>query len=125
LADKLRDELEKRVEVDGIYFARRKDKHAPKWKLADCNTMDGRYDPNFKDVYLGFSPSGALKVLAEHIGLVGNATKFKDIELDKALRPEEYGYAPYANAIGHAGDWQGAWPAVIKYHIEHWHYNEP
>lgn len=124
LAEKLRGELEKRVHVDGIHFARRKDKTAPRWKISDCHLADGRYDPNFKDVYLAFQPSGALKVLAEHIGLTGKATMFEEVGIEKDLCPKEYGYAPFANAVGRKGEWNGAWPQYIKYHIDHWAYNE-
>lgn len=124
LADKLCAELEKRIEIEGIYFARRKDKHAPRWRVADCTTLDGRYDPNFKDVCLHFCPSGALKTLAEHLGFVDQAARFQDVDVDESLRPEEVGYAPFAYAIGRPGSWNGAWPQFIKFHIEHWAYNK-
>ena len=123
LADKLRDELERRVEIEGIYFARRKDKSAPRWKLADCKTVDGRYDPNFKDVYLAFQPSGALKVIAQHVGIATKPKLFNEVMVDDAFKPKEYGYAPFAYAVGRPGEWNDAWPQFIKYHIDHWAYH--
>jgi hypothetical protein len=65
LAYALAEELEQRVELDGIYFARSADKDAPRWKVFDVKDRDGEIDPNFKDVVLKFNPSGGLKFLAE------------------------------------------------------------
>lgn len=126
LADKLCEELEKRVEIDGIYFARRKDKHAPRWRKFDSKDQQGRVNPNFRDIILKFAPSGALKVLAEHL-LKANQKKriltFSEIEVDRKWRPKEYGWAPYALAVGKPGKWNDAWPKVIKHHIAHWHHH--
>lgn len=121
LSQVLANELEKRVQIDGIYFARRKDKYAPRWKVFD---IEG--EPNFKDVVLGFAPKGDLKTLAKHALHVKDDVllRYSDVEIDRALFPEEKGWAPFALAVGRPGKWNRAWPEVIKYHIDHWYYRE-
>lgn len=125
LADSLAKELEERIQIDGIYFAKRKDKYAPKWQIHDVHDVDGDLDPEFKDIVLKFSASGQLKALAEHaLGYKeDNILKFVDVEVDRVYRPEEYGYAPFALAVGQPGNWHGAWPEMIERHISHWAHN--
>ena len=140
LAYPLADELEQRVEIDGIYFARSHDPDAPRWQVFDCkNRSTGEFDPNFKDVVLRFNPAGGLKFLAEHA--LGHKPKyhFTDVEIDRKYWPKELGYAPTALAVSRPDrGWAvyktengerrvvgHAWPAVIKHHIEHWATNAP
>lgn len=134
LAYALAQELEDRVLLDDIYFARSADKDAPRWQVFDIKNRDGEPDTNFKDVCLRFNPAGGLKYLAEHA--MGYAPKYhyKDVEPDKEWFPKELGYAPTALAIASPDDgwkvWQEkdgetkcigvAWPAVIKKFIDHW-----
>ena len=66
MAYALAEELEKQVQLDGIYFARSADKDAPRWKVFDVKNRDGEIDEHFKDVVLKFNPSGGLKFLAEY-----------------------------------------------------------
>jgi hypothetical protein len=137
LADALATELENRVQLDGIYFARSANKDAPRWHVYDCKHKDGEIDPNFKDVVLKFRPAGGLKFLAEYALKRVPKFHFKDVELDSSLRPAELGYAPFALAVTKPDDgWKVhkkpskkskkvsaaiyAWPGVIKQHIEHW-----
>ncbi len=122
LAEPLQKELEQRVELDGIYFARRKDKHAPRWSIRDVHFPDGEVNPNFKDIVLKFSASGALKTLAEHaLGYKPDVIlKMSDVEISKKMLPKELGYAPYALAVGRPGKWNWAWPEVLHAHISHW-----
>ncbi len=135
LAYALAEELEKRIQIDGIFFARNYDPEAPKWQVYDIN-RDGEFDPNFKDVVLRFSPAGGLKFLAEHA--LGHKPKYhyQDIEIDRSLLPKELGYAPIALAVSSPDkQWEVwtkdkkngkkklagyAWPALIKHHILHW-----
>jgi hypothetical protein len=141
LAYALAGELEQRVELDGIYFARSADKDAPRWKVFDVKDRDGEIDEHFKDVVLKFNPSGGLKFLAEYA--MGFAPKYhyKDVEPDPAWFPRELGYAPTALALStpeqnwevHETDKKTgervlkgyAWPAVIQKFIDHWATNEP
>lgn len=133
LAYALARELEDRIEIDGVYFSRRKDKYAPNWTV-----YDRKGEPEFKDVCLKFSASGALKVLAEHaLGVSSdNILKFADIEVEKRFYPYEIGWAPFAKALSSRekgwklrvkkdGKWKTkyTWPAVIHNHINHWAYN--
>lgn len=135
LADALAQELERRVEIDGIYFSRRKDKEAPVWKVYDIH-RDGVLVEDFKDVVLKFSPSGGLKFLAEHALGLTPKFHFTDVELDPKHRPIEYGYAPTAKSVStKEANWEVweqndkgipelkgyAWPGVIKRHIDHWY----
>jgi hypothetical protein len=147
LAYALAQELEKRVEIDGIYFARSKDPNAPKWKVYEIK-RNGRIVEDFRDVVLKFKPAGGLKFLAEYA--LGYTPKFhySDVEIDESLRPIEKGYAPTALAVSRPEKgWRAvkktkskskktgkikesiregfAWPGVIQAHIDHWATNEP
>jgi hypothetical protein len=134
LAYALAQELEDRVQLDGIYFARSADKDAPRWQVFDIKNRDGDLDANFKDVVLRFNPAGGLKFLAEHAMGYEPKYHYKDVEPDKAWRPVELGYAPTALSVASPeNNWEvwetkdgksklvgHAWPAVIKNFIEHW-----
>jgi hypothetical protein len=136
LAQPLATELEKRVQIDGIYFARRANPDAPRWQVLDRKRKDGTPERDFKDVCLRFSPAGGLKFLAEH--LLGYVPKFhyKDIEPPTEWRPYELGYAPTALHVScPEKNWEvwgkhrqtgkdkllgRAWPAVVKQFIDYW-----
>ncbi len=125
LCEAVRAELEQRIELDGIYFSKRKDTHAPNWQIKNIE-IDGEVDPSFKNIVLKFHPSGALKSLAQHaLGVKDDfILKFTDIEVDPIWRPKEIGYAPFALAVGKPGHWNRAWPAVIGQHISHWAHSD-
>jgi hypothetical protein len=137
LAYALAMELENRLQLDGIYFARSKNKDAPKWQVFDrINRKKGVMDPDFKDVVLKFNPAGGLKFLAEYA--MGFEPKFHyhDVEPPRYWYPMELGYAPFAAAISSQDkNWEvwgfdkkknkpvlegHAWPGVIDKFIEHW-----
>ncbi len=126
LAWKLAAELETRVPLSDIYFARRSDKYASKWQVYDLEDEDGEDIPDFKDIVLKFAPSSALKALAvDALKLpFDSVLLFQDIEVDHHHYPEEYGYAPFARAVGSRHDWKGAWPEKIRHHINHWNHHE-
>lgn len=136
LAGALARELEKRVELDGILFAKRKDTSGPKWQVFDRKNKDDEVDPDFKDVVLRFNPAGGLKFLAEYaLGLDPEFHSFRDVEVPKEFRPKELGYVPFALGISSPEkDWEVfdktgksvgyAWPAVVSEHIKHWNSNE-
>jgi hypothetical protein len=134
LAYVLAHELESRIQIDGIYFAKRADRDAPHWQVFDRKNHDGEFDTNFKDVVLRFSAASGLKFLAEYV--LGHKPKyhFEDVELDRKYLPKELGYAPTALAISHGPDWGvhkdgkevgKTWPGVVQHHIDHWHSNGP
>jgi hypothetical protein len=132
LANDLAIELEQRVEIDGIYFAKRKDQEAPKWKVYDVVGRDGNINPDFKDVVLKFNPSGGLKYIVEHILGIKPKYHYEDVEPNKDWYPYEIGYAPFAKAVSN-DDWEviedgkcvgHAWPACIRDFIKHWSTNE-
>jgi len=140
LAHLLAAELEERIELDGILFAKRKNKNAPRWGVYDRikKGKDDEVDPAFKDVVLKFRPARALKYLAEHcLGLDPEFYSFKDVYPETSHKLAEIGYAPFALGASPGGedvDWkvfdkQGkcigrAWPKIIHEHIEHWRTNE-
>lgn len=139
LAYALANELENRIEFDAIYFAKSKDKDAPKWRVFD-RKKKGIVDPEFKDVVLKFNPAGGLKFLAEHALKRKPKYHFSEVELDTSYRPQELGFAPFAEAMSSLEkDWEVwgkddsgkpklkgyAWPGVIQKHIDHWNNNEP
>jgi len=115
-------ELEQRITLSDIFFARKKDKHARRWQVEDISTTR-----EFKNVVLRFAPSSALKNLCLDAGIVSqkDVLTFGDIDgpLQKA-KPNEYAFAPFALAVGNPDDWNGAWPEVIQTHINHWGYDE-
>lgn len=125
IAWQLAAELENRVPLKDIYFARRKTKNLPKWQIFDIEDSEGDIDPNFKDIVVKFSPSAALKALAvDALGVnQDELLLYGDIDVDKTWYPEEYGYAPFAKAVGSRHDWKGAWPEKIAHHISHWAYH--
>jgi len=139
LAYALAAELENRVQLDNIYFAKSSDPRAPKWQVFDRRDGYGDIDPDFKDVVLRFNPAGGLKFLAEHVLKLQPKFHFKDVEPPADWRPVELGYAPTALAISTPEeDWAvwvpndkggmrlkgRAWPGVIHKHVEHWHAHE-
>jgi hypothetical protein len=125
LAWQLAQELERRIPLKDIYFARRKDKFAQKWQIYDIEDDAGEINPDFKDIVLKFAPSSALKALADDALEIEpeNLLLFADVELSKNVLPVEVGYAPFAKAIGTKSNWRGSWPEVIRHHITHWSYN--
>jgi hypothetical protein len=136
LAYALRDELEQRVKIDDIYFAKSADKDAPRWHVLDVR-KNGVVQEHLKDVVLHFKPAGGLKFLAEHA--LGRVPKYHytDVEPPEEWRPVEFGYAPTAMAVSsperHWKVWNFnpkrrtydhvgfAWPGVIEKFVEHWH----
>jgi hypothetical protein len=126
LAYSLAKELEKRVKLDRIFFAKKKNPFAPQWSVFDITDEDGDIEPNFKDVVLKFAPSSGLKTLAAHALKLppDSILLFANIEVDKQYLPVEDGYSPYALSIGKPGEWNGAWPDVIHRHIAHWSTNK-
>lgn len=133
LGQALADELERRIQLDPIYFGRSKSKE--RWKV-----MVSKKDPQFCDVVLKFKSSGGLKSLAEHALKVDkkHILKMDDVEIDKKFLPIELGYAPFALAISNKDrEWKGrvkkrgqwitgkCWPAMIGYHIKHWAFFKP
>lgn len=130
LAWQLAKELEKRVQLSSILFARKKNKFAPRWNVYDIKDAEDEIDPDFKDVVLSFAPSAGLKVLAaDALDLQPETIHlFADVELEGVYLPEELGYAPYALAVApnaiENDNWKGAWPDVISHHIRHWTYNK-
>lgn len=138
LAQPLAFELEKRVQMDGIYFARNRDPHAPRWKVYDRKSAKHGVDPLFKDVCLVFNPAGGLKFLAEHA--LGHKPKYhyQDVEPDPSWRPYELGFSPTALSCSSPEEnWEVevktakgsvtkyCWPAVIKKFVDHWANNVP
>jgi hypothetical protein len=126
MAERVKMELERRIQLDGIYFARRKDKTQPQWGDYEHKNKDGNIDPEFRDVVLKFNADGALKTLAEHVlGVERDVIlKMSDVEVDPKFRPNEFGYAPFAMAVGRPGKWNWSWPEVIHEHIYHWAFNK-
>ena len=129
MAGALAMELEGRVELDGIMFAKRRNPDAPKWQVFDRTNKNGDVDPDFKDVVLVFHPAGGLKFLAEYALKKEPDFHFSDIEC--GIRPVEKGFIPFALGLSSpeknwevfdkTGKLQGqAWPGVIHHHIQHW-----
>ncbi len=136
LAWSLAKELEKRIILDSILFARRKNQTAPKWIVCD-REKDNEIDPDFKDVVLKFKPSVALKALALHVLNIPpeEIISFGNIEVAHHYRPAEVGFAPTAEGFKRAfammkpankKKYKGkkTWPGVIERHIDHWEFHD-
>lgn len=119
-------ELDKRIPLKDIYFARKSDV-TQRWQVEDIKDDFGDVVPEFKDIVLRFAPSSALKALAaDALNIDTEEIKlFTNIDLPNAAKPKEYGFAPYALAVGNPDNWNDAWPGPgkIKIHISHWAYN--
>ena len=135
LAYALAQELEKRIELDGIYFAKAKDKDAPRWLVYDRKDREGIIDCDFKDVVLKFKAAGGLKYLAEYVLKLKPRFHFDDVEVPRDQGPpdKKLGFVPYALGMSPGGpddEWRiydkqrkvkgRAWPYWIKRHIDHW-----
>lgn len=116
LSSDLASELESRVKLNDIYFARRKDVKK-QWVVRQSKDRETKEVlEGFDDVILEFAPSSALKSLAVDALKIpmSEVVVFEDISVDKQYQPVEYGYAPFAP------DEFGGWPDVIWEHIIHW-----
>lgn len=128
LAYPLVQELNNRIQLNDIYFAKNSDPKQ-RWKVFDVKNDLGDIDENFKDVVLKFNPSSALKALAsDALNIDTEEIKlFRDVELPRKYFPDELGYAPYAKALlgklKKNGKKYKPWPYYIKYHVDHWQYN--
>ena len=120
LAKGVRDELETKIPLKDIYFARRK-KEDHRWKVMDIEKDEGGIDYDFKDIVLKFAPSSALKALAADALVDKDILNIKDVGCNVSVN--ELGYAPFAEALGSEKDWKGTWPDVVRFHVEHWAYN--
>lgn len=136
LAPLLAAEIESRLSLAEILFARRANKNAPKWGVYDRINRKGEIDPEFKDVTLKFKPARGLKYLAQHcLKLNPKYHSFKDVYPERPHKLCELGYAPFALALSSPekkwkvwdrnGKLKGrAWPASYQLDIEHWRTNE-
>lgn len=108
LAQSLCDELNRRVYIKEVYFARKTD---PTKRFEVCEKAGS----DFLDIKLSFAPSGAMKALAVDTGVTdAGRVLYSDIELPDYLVPKQLGYSPF-----------GGWLDVFPYHYKHWKTNEP
>jgi Zn finger protein HypA/HybF involved in hydrogenase expression len=131
------EELERRVPLKDIYFARRKDKNQPKWQIQERKDTYGDYDRDWKNIVVRFKPSSALKALAVDTGMASDEIVLKYGDISPKLHPVEFGFAPFAKAAmkiklrnkskqkaRQPFKYKGTWPDRIKTHIQHWGYHE-
>jgi hypothetical protein len=121
IANLVRAHLEKKVQIDDIYFAGGKDPDAPRWTVLD-HLVDGKAHPQWRDIKLGFKPSGSLKSLAKKLLGAENVFKFADIAPDRMPKDRRHGYAPFASA--HVGSDRDFWPGYLPEHIDFWRDNQ-
>lgn len=112
LVNDLVRELEQRVQLNPIFFARRKDKTAPIWQIEDSK-VDDEVLPGFADIVLRFAPSSGLKALAVDALKIDTTDHYDDVQVKYPYKLEEYGYDPC----------HGNWPELISYCIAHWKFN--
>jgi len=128
IAPKLAAYLSQAIPLSDIHFARFKDR-TRRWVCYDIKNDLDEVVPGLQDVVLKFAPSSALKALAVDAGLANSEEEvlhFDDVNISKKAPVEEIGWAPFAMAVGKPGgygSWNGAWPQVIKIHIDHWAYD--
>lgn len=120
LAYPLAQKLESLIPLKDIYFAKRADKHEPKWSIEEIKDH-----PEFKNLILRFKPSSALKALAIDALGIKETVIYGDISLPKKALPEEVPHAPFALALApnylKDKNWRNTWPSKINHHIDHWH----
>lgn len=121
LAPLLCEELEKRVKLRPIFFAKKAKQTDKHWRIVQIDD-----NPEFVHVELIFAPTSAMKALAtDALEIPPEETLvYADVEIDPKFYPVEYSFAPFATAVGRPGRWNKAWPEVIQHHIQHWGYNE-
>lgn len=125
IAQKLADYLGWAIPISDIHFAKFKDRKR-RWIVYDIKNDIGEVIPGLQDVVLKFNPSSALKALAVEAGLANSEDEvilFDEVNISKKYPVVELGWAPFAMAHGKPGDfgsWNGAWPQVIRMHIDHW-----
>jgi hypothetical protein len=121
LAPLLIEELEKRVKLKPIFFAKKKKQTDKHWRIKELDEY-----PDFVDVILEFAPTSAMKAIAtDALEIPENESLvYADVEVDPQYRPVEFAYAPFALAVGKPGKWNKAWPDMIHHHITHWGYHE-
>jgi DNA polymerase family A len=124
LAQPLCEELEKRIQLNEIYFARRKDKYAPKWRVEEIADY-----PEFRNIVLKFKASSGLKNLAiDALGIKDEILLWDDVSLDKSYFPVEFQFAPFCTAVApdylKTRNWANSWPSKIKSHIIHWEFDK-
>lgn len=124
IAHNLARELDVRVPLNRVYFAKKSNPDIH-WQVVDIFDDVGEVVSDLKNIVLRFAPSSGLKALAQDaLGIDTEKIKlFSSVEIDPKFLPVEFGFAPYAMAIGKPGKWNGAWPEVISHHINHWGYN--
>jgi hypothetical protein len=133
LAWLLRDELDQKIKLKDVYFARNSDP-TQRWQVDDTFNEYGDVVPEFKNVVLRFAASSALKALAQDALDVDDVKLFADIMPPASAKPVETGFAPFALAPFIAKDktlkvpgpknWHGKWPHKIWMHIQHWEENQ-
>lgn len=135
IAEDLVSELNSRVVLNDVYFSRKSDP-SKRWQIQDIRNDLGEVIPDIVDVVLKFAPSSGLKALAIDAGFQDSSTRlhFEDVGIPKDFMSNEDGWAPFATApfelekgkivIPSSKNWHGRWPEHLKYHIQHWAYNE-
>lgn len=125
IAHDLAAELEKRVRLNDIYFARRKEQ-GPQWAVTNSTDYETKKPlKGLQDVVLRFAPSSGLKALAaDALGLdKADVLKYGDIEVPDEFRPTEVGWFPFASRNQDGELEPGTWPFMVKFHIVHWEVN--
>ena len=108
LAEMLCDHLGSQIELDPIYFSRRK--KGMVWELPTEGPGSIKEDPEFPDVVLRFGASGGLKPLSRH--LLGVEA------IDMPFPPERQFKGPEWNLFDHS------WVDDFQFHLDYWHTNE-
>lgn len=113
LAEDLVTELDKRIDIKQIYFARGKKHFDSNWRIEPTKEKD------FVDIVLRFKASRKLKHIAKDM-FGGDYDLFTEVAVPKEYNPKELGYAPYAKALPN----HQTWDKMVDYHIQHWRVNE-
>ena len=113
LVVQLANELEKRIPIPDIFFAKRSNKYQPHFQIEDIED-----ETEFRDIVLRFRASSSLKALAVHALGIKEATLYDDISLNE--HSQEEGWAPFALCSEKPGQWRKTWPALIRQHVYHW-----
>jgi DNA polymerase I-like protein with 3'-5' exonuclease and polymerase domains len=107
IAPLVKRELESRIEIDPIYFA--KSKKGYQWAIEELK--DEEPDEDFVNITLKFASSGTLSDICAHC--LGEPKK--DDAIPRDIMPTEAAWKPY----GSYGE--KPWPSVIHKHMYYWY----
>lgn len=115
IAPDLVQELDRRLQFDAIYFARKKE--GQKWRIDECADA-----PGFVDLKLSFGASRTLKALHRH--LFGSDPKTLPLPQEMCPVQERKGSKDKMEWYPYSDGRPGTWPEFVEAQVDYWSTNE-